>query len=494
MEQQKNKRYIGTFKLAMINVAAIISIPNLPIMSVTGLPLVSYFLLAAIFFFLPMSFVSAELATGWPLRGGFYSWVKLALGPHFGFLAIWLQWAANIVWYPTIMAPAVAGVAYLISPAMATNHWFMFLGMNIAYWLITFLNLRGMKESSTLSAVGVILGSIIPGLAIVVFAIIWFSTGHGSAIAFHWNDMVPPLTDLNNLVLLTGLITTLTGMEMSAVHVNDVRNPQRHYPKAIFICVALVMGVSILAATSLAVMVPAKDINLVAGMMQGYELFCHTFGIGWLSLVIGILLAIGMLTMASTWIGGPAKGVQVAATDGDIPHFFHKLNKREMPFRVMMIEGFFFSSLTTLFLILPSVTDSFWALIALTGELYMAMYFILFITGIVMRYRYPLVYRSYRIPGGKYLGMWLVAGAGIIGTILSFLLSMVPPTGFNVGNASHYIFLLLSCFSVITFVPLFIFSIVQYRRRHDSPHRELVLIKHASHVPVREIDPQGSAK
>jgi amino acid transporter len=116
----------------------------------------------------------------------------------------------------------------------------------------------------------------------------------------------------------------------------------------------------------------------------------------------------------------------------------------------------------------------------------MFMYLILFITGIVMRYRYPLVYRSYRIPGRGNVGMWLVAGAGIIGTISSFLLAMVPPTGFTVG-AMHYVMLLLSSFCIITFVPFAIFAVIQFRRRHESSHRELVLVRHASHVPVREV-------
>jgi amino acid transporter len=485
---EKKTRIIGLFKLAMINVAAIISITNLPIMSVTGLTLIAYFILAAIFFFLPMSFVAAELATGWPLRGGFYSWVKLGMGPYWGFLAIWLQWAANIVWYPTIMVPAVASIAYLIKPEMANNAWFMFIGVNLIYWVITVLNLRGMKESSTLSAIGVITGSLIPGIVMVAFAVIWLATGHSSAVTFHAKDLVPPIGNLNSLVLLMGLITTLSGMEMSAVHVNDVKNPQHDYPRAIFLCVGIVMVISILASLGLAILIPSTQINIVAGMMQGYELFSHTFNMPWMSVILGILLSIGTLTMASTWIGGPAKGVQVAASDGDVPAFFRKMNRKEMPVRVMMIEGILFSCLSVSFLVLPSVSDSFWALIALTSEMYMIMYAILFITGIVMRYRYPKVYRSYRIPGRKNIGMWLVAGAGIIGTISSFLLTLVPPSGINVSATKDYVFLLLGAFVLVTFVPFAIFAVVQYRRRHDHSHRELVLMRHASHVPVKEIE------
>ena len=122
------------------------------------------------------------------------------------------------------------------------------------------------------------------------------------------------------------------------------------------------------------------------------------------------------------------------------------------------------------------------------------MYFILFITGIVMRYRYPLVYRSYRIPGPANIGMWIVGLAGVIGSISAFLLAFVPPSGFNVGNPWHYVFILLTCFCSATLVPMAIFSVIQYRRRHNAPHRELVLINHASHVPVREIDPKVQKK
>jgi amino acid transporter len=283
-------------------------------------------------------------------------------------------------------------------------------------------------------------------------------------------------------------------MEMSAVHVNDVRDPQRDYPRAMLICIGLVMGISILASLALAILIPGSKISIVAGMMQGYELFANTFHMPWMSIVIGILLAIGTLTMASTWIGGPAKGVQVAAMDGDVPRFFQKVNKKDMPIRVMMIEGFFFSCISVSFLVMPSVSDSFWALIALTSELYMLMYAILFIAGIVMRYRYPRVYRSYRIPGPKNIGMWLVAGAGVIGAIGSFILTLIPPSGINVVGTGNYVVILLGAFAFVTFVPLIIFSVVQYRRRHDDSHRELVLVRHASHVPVQHVDEVKSIK
>ncbi|MBP9841923.1 MAG: amino acid permease, partial [Simkaniaceae bacterium] len=63
-------RSLNVFVLAMINVAAICSIKNFPYTAEYGFASVFYFAFAALFFFIPVSLVSAELATGWPERGG----------------------------------------------------------------------------------------------------------------------------------------------------------------------------------------------------------------------------------------------------------------------------------------------------------------------------------------------------------------------------------------------------------------------------------------
>lgn len=90
--------------LCMINVAAIISLRNLPLMSKYGFASVFFYLVAALIFFLPLAFVTAELATTWPEEGGVYSWVKEAFGMDLGFLAIWLDWIANAVFFPTLLS------------------------------------------------------------------------------------------------------------------------------------------------------------------------------------------------------------------------------------------------------------------------------------------------------------------------------------------------------------------------------------------------------
>ena len=65
--------------IALINVAAVCNIKNFPLLAEYGLSVVLFLILSAIFFFLPVAFVSAELASAWPDRG-VYTWVRIALG------------------------------------------------------------------------------------------------------------------------------------------------------------------------------------------------------------------------------------------------------------------------------------------------------------------------------------------------------------------------------------------------------------------------------
>jgi len=72
----QNKRVLGVFVLAMINVCIIASLRSLPLMAEEGFSLVFFFVVAALMFLIPSALVSAELATGWPKNGGVYLWAK----------------------------------------------------------------------------------------------------------------------------------------------------------------------------------------------------------------------------------------------------------------------------------------------------------------------------------------------------------------------------------------------------------------------------------
>src|SRR3990167_3089822 len=228
-----SKRSLSVFAVTMINVIAVDSLRTLPFSAAYGFSLVFFYLAAAVLFFLPVAFVSAELATSWPTKGGIYIWVREAFGERWGFVIIWLQWIYNIVWYPTILAFIAGTLAYLINPDLANDKFFMFSTILIIFWGSTLLNFFSMRVSSLVSTIGALIGTLIPMTFIILLGIIWLMRGEPSQIQFSTEQMLPNFLNLNNQSFLLAVLFGLVGIEVSATHADEVKNPQQAYPRAI---------------------------------------------------------------------------------------------------------------------------------------------------------------------------------------------------------------------------------------------------------------------
>ena len=243
------RRIISVFMLAMINVAAICNIANLPVAGKLGFTAILYYLIAAVLFFIPVAFISAELATAWPQTGGVYIWVREALGERLGFLAVWLQWVENIIWYPTALSFTAATFAYVFNPSLAQDPKYIMTTILISFWVITFINFFGMKLSGWISTLCAIVGVLLPGILIIFLGMSWVLSGHPMQIEFNVAHFVSDFS-FSKLTLFAGILLSLGGMEMSAVHAKEVENPQKNYPKAIFISSAIILSVSIPPSSS----------------------------------------------------------------------------------------------------------------------------------------------------------------------------------------------------------------------------------------------------
>jgi len=435
------RRALTAFTLAMINVAAIVSLKNLPIMAEYGWGMIFYYCLAAIAMFIPTALVSAELATAWPKTGGVYVWVREAFGNPEGFLAVWLQWINNIPYFPSILAFLAVAIAYAFVPSLEHNRYFSLAVVLVAIWVLTLLNFRGMKLSGLISSVGSIAGTLVPGVLLVLLAVAWLATGKENQLPFVAADLVPDMGSLSQMVLAAGVLLAFAGMEMSAVHAREVKNPQRDYPKAILTSAIIILALSIVGSLAIAVAVPRDELGLVTGIFQSFEVMLGGFGLGWLVPVIAVLIAIGVIASASTWIIGPSKGLFATAADGELPPRLEKLNRHHVPQNVLILQAAVISVLAIIvFVFMPSVDDAFWILTALTAQTYLLMYVIMFIAALRLRYTRPDVPRPYKVPGGK-VGMWLVCGIGALAGIAGIVLGFVPPEGMEVSIVFYEVFL-----------------------------------------------------
>lgn len=468
-------RVLGVFTLTMINVAAIQSLRNLPAMAQVGWESLFFYLIAGIGFFIPCSLVSAELATGWPSTGGVYTWVKEAFGPRWGFVAIWLQWIENVIWYPTILSFTAASLAYAFNPALAESPLYILSTILITYWFCNLVDAYGMKASGLISSVGVIVGTLIPGLFIILLGGLWLLQGNPSPIPFSWGAFYPDLSDLSNIVFLVGVMLGFCGMEMSAVHAREVLHPQKNYPRAIFLSALIIFALSIFGSLAIAWVVPKEEISLVAGVMQAFSAFFNAYNIPWMTPLLALLIAAGSIGMVSTWIIGPSKGLYQTSHEGHIPPFFHKKNRHGMPIVIMLVQGAIVSLLCTAFLFMPSVSSSFWILNVLTALLYLMMYMLMFAAAIRLRHTKPHTQRTYRVPGGKAWGMWIVAGLGLLSSLFAFYIGFLPPSQLKREELLHFeLFLAIGAASMLL-LPLILYSFqkdhwkIQVHREDPAP-------------------------
>lgn len=462
-----NKKSLSIFTMSMITVAAVLSLRNLPTLADYGWSVIFYIVAACICFFVPSALVSAELASTYPENGGVYLWVKQAFGPKWGFVAIFMQWLENLPWFPAVLTFVASAIAYVFNPELATNKWFVFVTILVTLWLCTFLNFKGMRLSAFLSSSGVLAGTIIPGVAIIVMVIVYLAIGDPIKIPFTVDSLIPNLGNSTQLMLLAGMMVSLAGMEMSSVHVTEMKNPAKSFPKAILLASVLIIALSIAGSLAIAIVVPPSQLSLAAGVCQAFEDIFTSLHCKWVTPIMCFLLAYGALTMVVTWILGPSKGVLEVAKEGYLPNYWQKKNSQDMPVRILVAQAAISSLLSTAVLFMPTISNAFWLMSALTAQLYMVMYLFMFAAAIKLRYSQPDKVRPYRIPGGK-AGIWIVSGIAWLTSVVAILVGFIPPSNVQENGAlsiALYILFLLVGTLVSISIPLIFFHFYEKKQK-----------------------------
>jgi glutamate:GABA antiporter len=427
-DKHAQRKVLGVFVLAMINVAAVLSLRNFPTMAEYGWELVFWVLIGLITFLLPVALVGAELASAYPKSSGVFDWVKEGLGDRAGFVGIWSEWVSCLVWFPTVLSFLSATLAYTITPSLANDKVYLFSTMLGIFWIVTLVNFMGDRWSGAISTLGTILGSIIPGVLIIGLGVYWLFSDQPNQIHFQGvGSLIPSDVSFDTLALVAGVTLLFAGMEMAGYHALETKNPQRDFPRAMFISAVIIFIVTALGSLAIAFVVPQEKISLLAGIMQTFELIFDSIGAKWLVRPMALLVFIGGIALLSTWIIGPAKGLHGPTREGLLPPMWAKENKRGVPVGVVILQGILGTVVCGAFLVIPGVSGAYWILTALTAQIVAIMYLLIFISAIRIRYTQPDLHRPYKIPGGK-VGMWIVSGVGALAMAFTLIIGFFPPT------------------------------------------------------------------
>ena len=445
---------LSVMTLAIMNVTAVVSLRGLPAEAVYGLSSAFYYMFAAIVFLIPTAMVAAELAAMFSTKqGGVFRWVGEAYGARTGFLAIWLQWIESTIWYPTVLTFGAVSIAFIgmndaHDATLASNKVFTLCMVLAIYWIATFIALKGLGWVGKISKWGGMIGTIIPAGLLILLGIIYISTGGHNHMDMS-QGFFPDLSKFDNLVLASSIFLFYAGMEMMGIHVMDVKNPSRNYPKAIIIGSLVTVCIFVLGTFSLGFIIPAKDISLTQSLLVGFDNYFHYLHMSWAGPIIAIALMFGVLAGVLTWVAGPSKGIFAVGKAGYLPPFFQKTNKNGVQKNILLIQGCVVTLLALLFVVMPSVQSFYQILSQLTVLLYLIMYMLMFSAAIVLRYKMKNTDRPFRLGKGNGL-MWFLGCLGFCGALLAFVLSFVPPSQISTGsNTVWFSVLIIGCVVVV---------------------------------------------
>ena len=448
--------------LAIMNITAVVSLRGLPAEAIYGPSSAFYYLFAALVFLIPTAMVAAELAAMFSdKQGGVFRWVGEAFGARTGFLAIWLQWIESTIWYPTVLTFGAVSFAYIgmndaSDAVLASNKIYTLVTVLAIYWIATFIALKGLNWVGKISKWGGMIGTIIPAGLLIVLGIIYIATGGTNHMDMS-QGFFPDLKNLDNIVLASSIFLFYAGMEMMGVHVMDVNNPSRNYPKAIIIGSLATVCIFVLGTFALGVIIPAKDINLTQSLLIGFDNFFRYLHMSWAGPVIAVALVFGVLASVLTWVAGPSKGIFTVGKAGYLPPFFQKTNAGGVQRNILLVQGGIVTLLSLLFVIMPSVQSFYQILSQLTILLYLIMYMLMFAAAIALRYKMKDADRPFRLGKGNGL-MWILGGVGFAGSLLAFVLSFIPPGQIQTGsNAVWYSVLIIGCV-VMVVIPYVIYA------------------------------------
>jgi amino acid transporter len=350
---------------------------------------------------LPTALMAAELTALMPLEGGFYYWVRDALGPFAGFVEAYLTLlytATDMAIYPVLIAAYLGFVLPLGTAAQVA------LGIALV-WLSGAINILGVRPVGHTS-IALMAAILAPFAAMVII---------GFQRLVHW-QMPAPTPHGGHLIgalggALTVVIWNFSGWENLSVVACEIENPRRNYARAIAIALPLVtIGYLLPLAVSL------SGVTSTANWRLGYFVEVGR-GLGGPALAMalvagGAISAFSIFDAAMLWV---SRMPYVLAREGYLPPRLARIwANRATPATAIVTCCVVFSLLVPLGFVELVVLDVFFYMGALLLEMWAL---------IRLRKTHPERSGMFVIGGGR-IALIAVVAAPIITWIATFGLAV----------------------------------------------------------------------
>jgi amino acid transporter len=357
---------------------------------------------------LPIALLVGEMSSTLPQEGGYYAWVRRALGPFWGMQVAWVALAMSLfdmAIYPTLMVTYLGRVFPMLrDTSFGAPGW---LAGVVMIGLCTLWNLRG---SCSVGRGGVLLGALLllPFVGMIGGALLQLRHVElGSVLPLL---TAPPPGGTSSSLWVTGVLLCMwnyMGWDNASTVAADVERPQRTYPRAMaltVVLVAVVYLVPVLAAVLSGMPASAWGAGswVDVGNRLGGPLLGTAMAVG------GALCALGMFNML---VMSYSRLPLAMTQDRLLPRSLGVRSPRTgAPTRIIVISAVLYAACMHL---------GFRKLVEIDVILYGAAIMMQFAAIIVLRVREPKLVRPFRIPGGM-AGLILMAAMpiGLLGIAL----------------------------------------------------------------------------
>ncbi|PYU14659.1 MAG: hypothetical protein DMG29_09095 [Acidobacteria bacterium] len=351
-------------------------------------------------FSLPMSLVTAEMATAMPVEGGFYRWTRAALGDFWGFQCGWWNWTGTFLMnaaYAVVLADYTAQL--LPASAGGWRHWLVALFFLV---LVAALNVRGIRVVGNFT-VAMLLMVLLP---VAVFTLLGLSQMRVNPFV----PLVPPGKPWREVygVGLSLALWLYSGYEQLSTNTEEVEDPVRNFPRALAIMVPLAMF-TFLLPTLAGIGASGDWQNWTTGYIVTAS---RKVGGHWLALpMFGAAMVSVLLGLESTLLSSTRLPFTMAE-DGYFPATFARLHHRfRTPVQAIVLTTAL-CALLAVFRLTQLIAVYTWLRSATSALTLLAAW--------RLRHTAPQLARGFRIPGGA-LGM----AAVVIVPLLLFAWALV---------------------------------------------------------------------
>lgn len=459
------KRNLTLFGFFAMTASMVMAVYEYPSFGTSGCACIFFALLGGIFWFLPMAFMAAEMASvdGWS-TGGVFGWVGNALhSDRLGFMALFFQWFQITVGYVT-MCYVIIGLLSQIFNWQALNDtaWIKFIAVLIIFGVVTLLQLGGTKYTTIIAKIGFIVGILVSAIILFIFAIIYLAQGHPVQIKFGASEFFPSFANVGNLTIFATFILAYTGVEASGSHIDELQKPERNYPAAMFILVVIAIVFDSLGGIAVASAIPEENLSLNSGLFQTLQYLMYkvtgSYILDWLLDIVCILVCFGIVAEIGSWIVGPSAGLRDSAQYGMMPMGIKRVNKHNVPTNVLIINCILvlcWDALLTFGGSSGAGNVSILVAETLTTCIYLVTYLFMCASYYTLIFKWKKLHRTYNVPGGIVVKT-IVAICGTVTSLFALVVSFFPSSALTPSGQVEYEVLLVIAFIIAIIIPIVI--------------------------------------